>query len=265
MEPRGEIIQVDLEALVPSPFQPRKTFPEAELNELAASVRVSGILQPLLVRRRGAQYEVVAGERRWRAAKLAGLTRVPALVRNLSDQESAVFALVENLQREDLNAIEKAEGFQRLLTMGGTHEEVAQRVGLDRSTVTNMLRLLELPEEVRAHVSRGTLSMGHARALLGLSDPEAIRLCADQCLRHGWSVRMLEAKVKDLQTASLGRSGKKPTRPVWLNEIEESLVEALGTQVTVRYGRKNSQIVIRCGGRAEFERVYARLKNASAT
>jgi ParB family transcriptional regulator, chromosome partitioning protein len=259
-----EVIQADIEALEVSRFQPRKSFGESELIELAQSIRVSGILQPILARRHGDRYEIVAGERRWRAAKLAGLTKVPVLVRQLSDQDSAVFALVENLQREDLNAIEKAQGFKFLLgTLVVTQEEIGRRVGLDRTTVANFLRLLDLPEAVQAHVSRGTLSMGHARSLLALPDADTMTACADECIRSGWSVRALEAKVKELQEASRGKltAAKTKGRPVWLNELEESLVEALGTTVSIRYGRKKSQIVIDCAGREEFERVFQRLKN----
>jgi ParB family chromosome partitioning protein len=264
-----EIVQADVAQLVVSPYQPRKVMGEAELNELAESIRASGILQPILARRVGAKLEIVAGERRWRAAQLAGLTKVPVLVRPLTDQESAVFALVENLQREDLNAIEKAQGFKLLMTtLVTTQEEVAKRVGLERSSVANFLRLLDLPVAVQAHVSRGTLTMGHARCLLALPDADAMTAYADECIKQGWSVRETEAKVKAAQEASLGTPAKaggatkSKGRPVWLNEIEETLVENLGTKVAIRYGRKRSQIIIEVAGREEFERIYARLKEA---
>jgi ParB family chromosome partitioning protein len=261
-----EVAQVDIAQLSANPHQPRKVMGEAELRELAESIRVSGILQPILARRVGDRLEIIAGERRWRAAKMVGLAKVPVLVRSISDQDSAVFALVENLQREDLNAIEKAEGFKLLVGRLGTQDEVAKRVGLERSSVANFLRLLDLPEEVRAHVSRGTLSMGHARTLLALPDAETITTVANEAIKQGWSVRATEAKVKDALEASLstksGAPKKGKARPVWLNELEESLVEALGTTVVIRYGRKRSQIVIDCAGREEFERVFQRLKNA---
>ncbi|MBM3972967.1 MAG: ParB/RepB/Spo0J family partition protein [Planctomycetes bacterium] len=269
MQGEDEIVQADVTQLVVSPYQPRKAMGEAELKELAESIRASGILQPILARRVGHKLEIVAGERRWRAAQLAGLTRVPVLVRTLTNQESAVFALVENLQREDLNAIEKARGFKLLMaTLATTQEEVARRVGLERSSVANFLRLLDLPEAVQAHVSRGTLTMGHARCLLALPDAKAMTEYADECVKQGWSVRETEAKVKLAQAASLGTAtkaggaAKAKGRPVWLNEIEEALVENLGTKVAIRYGRKRSQIVIETAGRAEFERIYARLKEA---
>lgn len=263
-----EVLQADIGTLVVSPYQPRKVMGEAELKELAESIRVSGILQPILARRVGDKLEIVAGERRWRAAQLAGLSKVPVLVRPLSDQDSAVFGLVENLQREDLNAIEKAQGFRLLMNkLATTQEEVARRVGLERSSVANFLRLLDLPEDVQAHVSRGTLTMGHARSLLALPDGDAISAFATESIKNGWSVRVMEAKVKEALEQSKGpaaggAAGKGRSRPVWLNELEESLVEALGTPVAIRYGRKRSQIVIDCAGREEFERVFQRLKNA---
>jgi ParB family chromosome partitioning protein len=258
----------DVQTLAPSPYQPRKNVAEADLSKLAESIRVSGILQPILARRVGERLEIVAGERRWRAAQLAGLRQVPVLVRSITDEESAVFGLVENLQREDLNAIEKAQSFQLLMQrLGTTQEEIAGRVGLDRSTVANFLRLLDLPEPIQQHVSRGTLSMGHARALLALSDAEAMLTLADEAIRRSLSVRMLEARVKEIQDALVAKkpAASRRGRPVWLNELEESLVEALGTPVSIRYGRKRSQIVIECTGREEFERLFQRLKGSDAS
>lgn len=265
-----ETMLVEVGLLQTSPFQPRKVIDEQELAKLADSIRASGILQPILARRAGNHFEIVAGERRWRAAQLAGLARVPVLVRKITDDESAVFGLVENIQREDLNALEKAKGFQVLMQkLSATQEVVAQRVGMDRSTIANFLRLLDLPDAVQAHVSRGTLSMGHARSLLGLVDRDAMVPLADECIRQGWSVRVLEQKVKELNeavtdtpAAAAAKQAKKAGRPVWLKELEESLVDALATPISIRYGRKKSQIVIECAGREEFERVFQRLKNA---
>lgn len=262
--PPEEPTQLEVGKLVPSQHQPRREFPDSELAELAASIRSSGILQPILVRRLGEGFEIVAGERRWRAAKLAGLERVPVLVKAITDDESAVFGLVENIQREDLNAIEKAAGFKKLLDrFACSQEEVARRVGLDRSSVANFVRLLDLPSEVQAYVSRGTLSMGHARALLGVSARENLVQLAEEAIRAGLSVRATEDMVK---RANLGpapgpaAATKKKARPVWLSELEDNLVESLGAAVSIRYGKKRSQIVIECAGREEFERIYTRLK-----
>ena len=267
-----QVQQVEIALLEPNPYQPRKEMVESELKTLSESIQESGILQPILARKVGKRFQIVAGERRWRAAQLAGLDHVPVLCRELSDNESAVFALVENLQREDLNAIEKAQGIKLLMDeMKATQAQVAKQVGFERSTVANFLRLLDLPPAVQAHVSRGTLSMGHARCLLSLPDHETMEITADATIKQSRSVRALESLVKDMLQGSTGKKSEetkgskgkqKGERPVWLNELEENLVEALSTTVTIKYGRKRSQIVIDCAGREEFERVFARLKNS---
>ncbi len=189
------------------------------------------------------------------------MERVPALVRSVTDEQAAVWSLVENIQRADLNALEKANAFKRLQGLiGGTQAEVAQNVGLDRSTVANFIRLLDLPEEVQALVSRGTITMGHARALLGLLDAEEQKKVAREVVRKRLSVRDIEELVKAVNAATEPGASKpmagKRCRPVWLNEIEENMVRALGTSVHVRYSKKRSRITIECLGRAEFERVY---------
>jgi len=262
-EDGSEVLLLPVGQLDVSPYQPRRHIDPKELQELADSIRASGLLQPILARRKGERFEIIAGERRWRAAQLSGMAQVPVLVRPLNDQESAVASLVENVQREDLNAMEKAEAFRALMsTLGTTQEGVAKQVGFERSTVSNFLRLLDLPAAVQAHVSRGTLSMGHARCLLALPDHDSMVRCADQCIREAWSVRRLEAEVKSLQAASTGAPAAKPTsraRPVWLNELEEALVDSLGAPAAIKYGRKRSQIVIECAGRDELERIYRKL------
>ncbi len=260
-----QLMLVAVEQLVANPSQPRSGIGSSDLTELTQSIRESGVLQPILVRRVGQALQIVAGERRWRAAKLAGLTEVPVVVRETTDQESAVFALVENLQREDLNPLEKARAFRSLQTqLGAKQEDVAQRVGLDRSTVANFMRLLDLSPAVQEHVSRGTLSMGHARALLGTKDPEVQTRLADEAVRQSLSVRALEDLVRQ---ANLGpvvmpkKKDPKQLKAAWLKEIEENLTEALSTTVNVRYGRKSSVIQITCAGREEFERIYGKIKN----
>ena len=271
--PTGEeVVQAELSSLVASPYQPRKEFEEAELKELADSIRASGLLQPVLARRVGDKLEIIAGERRWRAAGMAGLERIPVLVRDVTDDRAAVFGLVENLQRADLNPIEKAQAFRRIQELiGGKQDDVARQVGLDRSSVANFVRLLDLPDEVQAHVSRGTLTMGHARALLGLRSASEQKELAEQAIRARLSVRQIEQIVKDLQgKAPPAPGGKKApetgkaqgARPPWLIEIEETLVDQLRTPVQVRYGKRRSTITIECRGRDEFERLYELLKNA---
>lgn len=258
-----EVLQVPVGKLEVSPFQPRRVMEPAELAELSESIRSSGILQPILARRRGDRFEIVAGERRWRAAQLAGLAEVPVLVRTLSDQDAAVASLVENVQREDLNAMEKAQGFKALMEhLSTTQEGVAKKVGFERSTVANFLRLLDLPAPVQDHVSRGTISMGHARALLALGDGELMAKLAEHSIKQAWSVRKLEAEVKTAQQAQVSPEAKTVSpraRPVWLNELEENLVESMGAPVSIRYGRKRSQIIIECAGRDELDRIYHRL------
>jgi ParB family chromosome partitioning protein len=271
--PEDAVQKVPVGSIEPNPYQPRKEMDEAELKTLSESIRESGILQPILTRKVGDRYQIVAGERRWRAAQLAGLKEVPVLCRELSDNDSAVFALVENLQREDLNAIEKAQGIKLLMDqMKSTQAQVAKQVGFERSTVANFLRLLDLPQGVQAHVSRGTLTMGHARSLLALPDHETMEITAEAAIKQSLSVRALESLVKDMLE---GSTGKKPdndepaspkakkTRPVWLNELEEGLVEALSTTVTIKYSRKRSQIVIECANDSELDRVSSRIKNSS--
>jgi ParB family chromosome partitioning protein len=264
-----QVLEVEVDRLQPNPGQPRREFLEGELKELADSIRASGILQPILARRAGDRFEIVAGERRWRAARLAGLTKIPVLLKEVSDEDSAVFALVENLQRTDLNAIEKAGAFQQILDrFKVSQDDLAQKVGLDRTSVANFVRLLGLPQEVQDYVSRGTLSMGHARALLGLTDQDVRIQVAQEAIRRNHSVRQVEERVRELALGSgdmapSGGAAKKKrnrARPAWLNEIEETLVENLGTSVSIRYGKKRSEIVIQCVGREAFERIYARLK-----
>lgn len=197
--PGKAILSLPVEAVERSAEQPRKRFDEAKLEELAASIREHGIIEPILVRREGGRYRILAGERRWRAAQRAGLKEVPALVRDASDREAFEIALVENIQRADLNAIEEAEAYEVLATDHGlTQEEISVRVGKERSTVANALRLLKLPEEVRDSVRSGELDMGHARALLGLSAPDEMKKLAQRSIREGLSVRALEALIRGL-------------------------------------------------------------------
>jgi ParB family chromosome partitioning protein len=265
------VTMLDVNTLLPNPHQPRREFSAQELEDLAASIRSAGILQPILVRRVGDRHQIVAGERRWRAARTAGLERVPALVREISDEQAAIFGLVENLHREDLNPIEKARAFKKVQELcEGNQEEVGRQVGLDRSTIANFLRLLELPAEVQAYVSRGTLSMGQARALLGLPDETERKRVAEKVIRERMSVRQVEALVQELKSVTPRPEDQQPgakaasprERPLWLREIEDNLAEALDARVAVRYGRKRSKITIECEGREQFERLYELLKHA---
>jgi ParB family chromosome partitioning protein len=260
VEPRAEIA---LAKIRPNPFQPRKTFSPESLDELQSSIREHGVLQPVVLRSAPGGYELIAGERRWRAAQAIGLKAIPAVVREgVSDQAMLELALVENLQRADLDPIEKARGFRQLLEQGLTQDQVAQRVGLKRPTVANFLRLLELSEPVQKVVTEGLISMGHARALLGLADrTRQGELCA-LVVRRGLSVRELEERVRELQGREAGkpdRAAPPPPAP-WVREMEGRLRSALGTKVRVhnREGYRG-EIVIEYHGRTDLDRLYALL------
>ena len=235
----------------PNPNQPRQHFDDAALDTLADSIRRDGLMQPIILRATpgsGEGYQIVAGERRWRAAQRAGLSRVPAIVRDLDDAESAQWALIENLQREDLNPMERAEAFRRLGELFDlSHDEIAERVGLDRSTITNLLRLLRLEPNVQSLVRDGLLSMGQSRALAGLTDSQAQRALADRAVREGMSVRQVEAAaraVNDTQAASTAGANTGGSRrqisaqPAHLADLERSLAAQLGTKVLLRTARK---------------------------
>jgi ParB family chromosome partitioning protein len=230
--PGRALLQLAIEAVERNPDQPRKRFDEAKLEELAASIRAHGVVEPILVRREGSKYRIVAGERRWRAAQRAGLREVPAILREASDREAFELALVENLQRADLNAIEEAEAYEVLATDHGlTQEQVAARVGKERSTVANSLRLLKLPAEVRDAVRGGELDMGHARALLGVEGSEAIRKLATRAVREQLSVRALEALVRALNRPA--PRGKPAEGNASTRELVNRLQRRLGARCRV--------------------------------
>jgi len=231
----AEPSEVDLDLIVPGAMQPRTNFDEAALESLAESIKTHGVVQPLLVRRRGEGFELIAGERRWRAAKLAGLTRVPVLVKDVADQNLLEIALIENIQREDLNPIEEAQAYKRLIeTVGLTQEALATRVGRDRSYITNYLRLLKLPEDLQKLVIEGRLSTGHARTILGLTHADLQRRLARQVLEDGLSVRATEILV---QKASADKAPRAPrvaqTVDPNIRAAETKLRRALGTQVRI--------------------------------
>jgi ParB family transcriptional regulator, chromosome partitioning protein len=239
-ESRGDGTRaIAIEDVYPSTAQPRKSFDDARLEELAASIRTQGIIQPLVVRMRaGGGYELIAGERRWRAAQKAGLHEVPAVIRDVAPAQAFEMALVENLQREDLNPIEEAAGYERLVAeFGYTQEKLADRVGKERSTVANALRLLRLPDNVRGLVAQGRLSMGHARALLGLESADAMERLARRTVAQDLSVRKVEELVRRERTPSAGgasQSGAAASRPSPnARDLGLRLTRALGTRVDV--------------------------------
>jgi ParB family chromosome partitioning protein len=251
--------EIPLDQIRPNPFQPRQVFTPQALEELKDSIRAHGVLQPVVLRSAPGGFELIAGERRWRAAQAAGLKSIPAVVREgVSDASMLELALVENLQRADLDPIEKARGFKRLMDGGMTQEQVASRVGLERSTVANFLRLLDLSEKVQAVVSQGLLSMGHARALLGLRDPRRQVELSALAVRRSLSVREVEARVRELQNRGEKEKGVTlvPKAPPWLTDLETRMRRHLGTKVQVRNGEGYvGQIVIDYHGRSDLDRL----------
>jgi ParB family chromosome partitioning protein len=227
-------------------FQPRMKYDEHKLQELAASIKEKGVLQPILVREVAGGYEVVAGERRLKAARLINLEEVPVIIKKVSEKEGFVLALVENIQREELNAIEEAEAFRRLCEeFSFTHDEVAQSVGKDRSTITNTLRLLKLPAEIQQSVSGGEISMGHARALLGVEDSRKQKELFEKIIAKGISVRELENLIKGSSAAaSPHKKIKVPQRSADVVLLEEELQRFLGTKVRIQAQKKRGKIII---------------------
>lgn len=249
------LLEVEVGAIGPSPFQPRKSMDFNSLKELEASIRVSGVIQPIVVRRSGQGFQLIAGERRWRAAQNAGLTTIPALVREVSDAQSLEIALVENILRENLNPVEEAEAYQRLLgEFGWTQEDLARRVGRDRSSVANSLRLLRLPDPIQADLRRGALTMGHARALLALSSVEAQLKLRDEILANAWSVRATEEGVQ----RSITRRTPRRRAPEVV-AVEDSLREALMTRVRLVGNERRGRIEIFYGSSDELERLIDKL------
>jgi ParB family chromosome partitioning protein len=260
-KPGDALRTLPIDALAPGKYQPRRTMDEAKLAELAESIRAQGVIQPIVVREiagaRGRTWEIIAGERRWRASKLAGLADVPVVVREVDDRTVVAMALIENIQREDLNPLEEASALQRLIDeFDLTHAQAAEAVGRSRAAVSNLLRLLELPPEIRTLVETRALEMGHARALLTLAPQAAVAL-ARQAAEHGWSVREVEHRVQQLaagKVAAGGAPGKakagKPAPQADIAALERELGESLGTRVAIDHGR---------GGKGKLVIHYANL------
>jgi ParB family chromosome partitioning protein len=246
--------QLPLADIGPNPFQPRTRFDDAALQELAASIKASGVLQPVLVRRHGDGFQLVAGERRLRAAQLAGHERIPAILREVDDRQMMELALIENIQREDLNPIDEAKAYKALVTkVGLTHEQLSDRVGKQRSSISNSLRLLSLPAEVQDMVSRGTLSAGHARALLALESSGDQLAAARYVQAKGFSVRRTEAFV----TRKLRRVHKRPkaAKLTGYGEWETKLQQRFATRVSVKPGRKGGTVEFEYYGDEDLERL----------
>ena len=258
--PQAGFSQLQLELIAPNPQQPRTHFDEETLSGLAESIGEVGVLQPVVVRTEGDRYILIAGERRCRAARIAGLDEIPAIIKSgdVDETTSLAEALIENVQREDLSPLEEAAGYQQLLVeFGLSHEDVASKVGKSRSAVTNTLRLLQLPTAIQGMVGRGELAAGHARSLLGLEDEAYAVHLAQRIVAEGWSVRQVEDAVKNRggEKQSSTRSAPRP-RPAAIIELEDRLGEKLGTAVKIAHGKRGGKLQIRYASLDDLERIY---------
>ncbi len=257
---RGNYFSCPIEEIKPSKSQPRKTFSNEKLDELAASIREKGIIQPLVVRNKGDHYELIAGERRWRASQRAGLREVPVVIQDVSDDTAVELALIENIQREDLNAVEEAEAYQALLEKFTlSQEELARRVGKERSTVANALRLLKLPAEIKRDIVEERLSMGHARALLALETPEQLKKAREEVIRRGLTVRETENLVKRLKT-NRPHKPKKHLDPQ-LVDLVEQLKRRFGAKVALRQSSRGGKIEINYSNLEDLTRIIDIITN----
>ena len=255
---RKGVMNLGIEEIRPNRGQPRRHFDEVLIEELAESIRSKGVLLPLIVRRESEGYVLVAGERRWRAAQRAGLRELPVMVREVSEKEAFEIALIENIQREDLNPIEEAEAYKRLIEEHGlTQEELAARVGKDRSTVANALRLLRLPDPIKQAIVAGQLSMGHARALLAIADEGDLRKAAARVMAENLSVRAAEALVQRLKSKRLPRQRRDGPGGAQVRHLVEKLQRKLGARVQLKDKGGSGMLEIRYGSLQELDRVLA--------
>jgi len=251
---------INIHDIMPNVNQPRKTFNEEKIQELADSIQEHGIIQPIVVRKKKIGYEIVAGERRWRASMKAGLTEVPCLIRELTDEQNMLIAIIENMQREDLNPVEEAEGLQQMISnFGMTQEQVSKSVGKSRPYITNALRLLKLPEYIREKLSEGIISAGHGRTLVTVDDEALRRKIFEQIIEEGLSVRETEKLVSETGKAVKKKTVKKVKNPNTA-KVEEELKEVLGTKVTINTTGRKSKIEIECYNKDELERIIELLK-----
>lgn len=258
VEEEDKVIEIPLSKLRANPYQPRKNFDDKSIDDLAQSIAEHGVIQPIIVRAVIKGFEIIAGERRWRASKQCNKQTIPAVVREFSDQQVMEIALIENLQREDLNAIEVAVAYQSLIDQFSlTQEELSLRVGKSRSHIANFLRLLQLPESIKEHVSRGTISMGHARAIVGIEDEKARLEMAKQTIAHHWSVRELEEAIKNMdKTKNIKKKAAASVKKdPYINEIEEHLRNRFRTTVKIVQQKNKGKIEIPYFSQEDLERL----------
>lgn len=254
-EESSGINELEIQRIMPNRYQPRQVFDDAALSELSESIRVKGVIQPIIVRRSSdGGYELIAGERRWRAAQIAGFTKIPAIIKDASDREAMELALIENLQREGLNPIETAAAYQRLIKeFSLTQEELAKRVGKERSTITNFLRLLNLPSEVRSDISKGNISAGHAKALLTLPSADDQIRAERIIINKGLSVRETEALAA--RWGSRRPAKKTGRRGEDIVAVEERLIKGLGTKVHIKEAKRGGKVVIEYYSKDDLQRI----------
>lgn len=258
--PKDRVMQIDINSIEPNGDQPRKKFDQDKMQQLADSIREHGIVQPILVRKSGETYKLIAGERRWRAARIAGLDKVPAVVGDFSEREIMEISLIENIQREDLNPIEEANAYNRLIEeFNLTQEEIASRVGKSRPTITNSLRLLNLDERVQRYLMDNVISEGHARCLMSIPNAEMQYEAAKRIIDGNLNVRQAEKMVKSTFSPKKKKVAKK-VQPLFIGDIQERMKDALGTKVTISYGRKKGKIEIEYYSLDDLERIADMLK-----
>jgi ParB family chromosome partitioning protein len=260
--PGDDLRLLPVDRIAAGKYQPRRVFDEEKLAELAASIKAQGLIQPIVVRPAGVgRYEIIAGERRWRASQLAGLDKIPALVREVADPEVAAMTLIENIQREDLSALEEAHALRRLIEeFQHTHQQVADAIGRSRAAVSNLLRLLDLPEEIKRLLKEGQIEAGHAKALLTLDAALAVGL-ARRTAEHGWSVRELEAAARKAQTVPQGKAKKTIARDADIAALERELSEKLAARVAIQHGSGGrGKLVIGYHSLDELEGILERIR-----
>ena len=257
------LIRISLNDIKRNENQPRKVFNEEKIDELAESIREHGVIQPIIVMKSGTGYEIVAGERRWRAARKAGLAEIPAVVRELTKEQNMLFAIIENMQREDLSPIEEAEGIKNMIeTFNLTQEEVSKSIGKSRPYITNSLRLLKLPKPIREMIVDGRISSGHGKILVAIDDEEKQIGLANKIVEESISVRGIEDFMKEKKNRKRGKPAKRSPKSSDLLLVERELKEALGTKVIIDITGKNNVIQIECYNKDELERIIDVLKNA---
>jgi ParB family chromosome partitioning protein len=257
--------ELPLGSMVPNRAQPRTHFDEAALAELAESLRQHGMVQPIVVRKVGDQFEIIAGERRWRAARKAGLAMVPVVIKEVPDDRLLEIALVENIQRQELNPIEEATAYWQLGEhLRLTQEQVADRVGKSRPQVANMLRLLRLPGELKAEVAHGRLSLGHAKVLLGVTDPRLQEQLAFEVVAEQLSVRALEARIQRLQKLTKTKGKRKHPQELFIKAAAEELTQSWGTRIEIKAKGKAGTLVMHFGSEGELDRLFEALKHGPA-